>query len=95
VDVRATDLERLYVAGAFGTHLEAERALGTGLIPPMDAGRVQAVGNAAGQGAVFVLLDRKLRGEAETIAVGAEYIELSGSATFSRRYIACMELSAT
>ncbi len=91
---RASDLDRLYVAGAFGTHLEPRHAIGTGLLPPMDEERVEAVGNTAGRGAVLVLLNHLLRSEAERIAKQAEYVELSTASDFADRYIDQMAFPA-
>jgi len=85
--VRACEVARLYVAGAFGTHLRPQRALRTGLLPTIAEGRIRAVGNTAAQGAIFVLLDRRMQTEAEELAQRAEYVELSSDAGFSKRYL--------
>ncbi len=85
--IGASDLARLYVAGAFGTHLRPQRAFRTGLLPTIDEGRIRAVGNTAVQGAVFVLLDRRMQAEAEELVKRAEYVELSSDAGFSERYL--------
>jgi len=85
--VVAEDLERVYVAGAFGTHLQPQRALGTGLLPTLPTERIYAVGNTAGQGAVMVLLDRSLLSTADALAKRIETIELAAIPEFARRYI--------
>jgi len=85
--VSPADLDRVYVAGAFGTHLKAERALGTGLLPAIPADRFHAVGNTAGQGAAMVLLDEHLQSEIDALAKRIENIELAALPEFSRRYL--------
>ena len=52
-------VDRVMIAGAFGTHVDREKALIMGLIPDCDPDRVVPIGNAAGDGARMVLLDRK------------------------------------
>jgi uncharacterized 2Fe-2S/4Fe-4S cluster protein (DUF4445 family) len=85
--VAAEDLDRVYVAGAFGTHLLPERALGTGLLPMINKERIHAVGNTSGQGAAIVLLDERLRAAADALAQRVEFIELGSTAEFADRYI--------
>jgi len=90
VGVQAKNLGRLYVAGAFGTHLRPTRALRTGLLPDVDATRVLPIGNSAGKGAAAILLNHQLQREAAAIASSAEYIELSKSEEFTKHYMDCM-----
>lgn len=87
VGVSAEKLDRIYVAGAFGTHLQPERALGTGLLPMVKRERIQAIGNTAGQGAVIVLLDSRRQVDAEVLAGRVESIELASSPEFSERFL--------
>ncbi len=87
IGVNPEDLGRLYIAGAFGTHLRPHRAIRTGLLPGIPVDRIHAIGNSAGQGAVFTLLDHRLRSEAEYLSQRVEYIELSTQADFSDRYL--------
>ena len=87
------DLDRVYIAGAFGTHLLPERALGTGLLPAVEAERIRAVGNTAGQGAIMILLDERLQVEADALAKRVEHIELAAIPEFAKRYIDQMAFS--
>lgn len=91
--VNAQDLDRVYVAGAFGTHLQPERTLGTGLLPMIGEERIHAVGNTAGQGAVIVLLDERVRAEADALARRVEPIELGSSREFADRFIKRMSFA--
>ena len=93
--VAAGDLERVYIAGAFGTHLKPQRALGTGLLPAIPTERIRPVGNTAGQGAVMVLLNRSLLGAADALAKRVETIELATLPEFARRYIDRMAFPKT
>ena len=52
-------VERITLAGAFGSHIEPKYAMILGLIPDCDLGKVSSAGNAAGTGARIALLNRK------------------------------------
>ncbi|MBW1829932.1 MAG: DUF4445 domain-containing protein, partial [Deltaproteobacteria bacterium] len=83
-------LDAVKIAGAFGTHVDKEKALIMGLFPDCDLDIVRSVGNAAGDGARVVLLDRSMRDEANRIARNVEYVELSVEKDFQREFMAAM-----
>jgi len=83
----ALQLGSVVVAGGFGSFINKEKARRIGLFPFIELDKIIAVGNAAGKGALDVLL---LEGEAckvEEIRTGAHYIELSTSALFNEYYV--------
>ena len=66
--LKAEKLDEIILAGAFGSFLNPNSAIGAGLLPPVDVKKVHAAGNAAGEGAKLVLLDPKAKAKAEEIA---------------------------
>lgn len=70
-------LDRVVLAGAFGSYIDREEALVIGLFPDVPVQRVHVVGNAAGDGARMALLDADKRLEADKWAREIEYLELS------------------
>ncbi|MBM4339426.1 MAG: DUF4445 domain-containing protein [Deltaproteobacteria bacterium] len=80
-------LDRVMLAGSFGTHIDAERAMRIGMFPECDLNNVIAVGNAAGEGAMIALLNREKRGKAEEIARKVEYLELTLEKNFQEEFI--------
>ena len=56
-DLAVSDIDKIYIAGAFGSKIMAASALGIGLLPPLAAEQIEFIGNAAGIGAVHCLLD--------------------------------------
>ncbi|MFH2115915.1 MAG: ASKHA domain-containing protein [Spirochaetota bacterium] len=81
------EVESVFLAGGFGSYLRPESAAAIGLIPPLLLPKVQAVGNAAGHGAVRMLLFRN-EGEAlSSLAKAVRYLELSGSDYFRDRFV--------
>ena len=60
-------VERITLAGAFGSHIDVKYAMILGLIPDCDLAKVSAAGNAAGTGARIALLNRGARAEIEQV----------------------------
>lgn len=80
-------VDRVVLAGAFGSYIDAEEALLLGLFPDCPLGRIQAVGNAAGDGARIALLNRHKRQEADAVARRVEYIELTLEPDFQKYFV--------
>ncbi|MBW7957444.1 MAG: DUF4445 domain-containing protein [Deltaproteobacteria bacterium] len=83
--VKPEEVERVYVAGAFGAHLSPAALTGIGLLDSLWQ-EVRFVGDAALEGAALALSDRK-KEEAEELAETAKYMPLSGSPRFEREFI--------
>lgn len=84
------NIKNVYLAGGFGTYINVDSALKIGLIPSQLRGKIQSVGNAAGQGAIESLLSLKCLLDAEKISKKIKYIELSSSKDFNDYYMNCM-----
>ena len=63
--LRVEQVERIRLAGAFGSHIDVKYAMVLGLIPDCDLQHVTSAGNAAGTGARIALLDESARAEIE------------------------------
>jgi len=85
-------LDKVILAGAFGSYIDPEKALVLGMFPDCDLKNVYAVGNAAGDGARIALLNRDKRLEADEIARKVEYMELSIEADFQKEFIESMQI---
>ena len=85
-------VDRVKIAGAFGTHVDREKALIIGLFPDCEIGRIISVGNAAGDGARAALLNRRKREEANWISRNVEYIELTVEKDFQEQFIEAMQI---
>jgi uncharacterized 2Fe-2S/4Fe-4S cluster protein (DUF4445 family) len=82
--------DRIVLAGAFGSYIDKHHALAIGLLPDCDPEMVDSVGNAAGDGARFALLNIGKRREAEWIADKVDFIELATDPGFQREYVKAM-----
>lgn len=89
-----SDIKNVYLAGGFGTYINIDSALKIGLIPSELRGRIQAVGNAAGQGAIEGLVSQDCLSQANSISKKIKYVELSSSKDFNDFYIDCMMFEA-
>jgi uncharacterized 2Fe-2S/4Fe-4S cluster protein (DUF4445 family) len=88
------ELDRIYLAGTFGNHLEPRDIVAIGLVPPVPVERIESIGNAAGDGARMVLFNRRDRRRAHRLAASMRVVELSNRTDFQDLFIACTELSA-
>jgi len=85
--LKAEELGRVYVAGAFGSYLDPESAMAIGMLPDVPAERIVFVGNTAVAGAKMMLLSKEARGTAEELAEGVRYHELSLDPEFNREFL--------
>ena len=81
--VGAESLDDVIVAGAFGTYLDLESAIGVGLLVEVARERYRQVGNAAGRGAEQLLLSRERRAMADSLARRVRYVELTVHRSFT------------
>ena len=91
LDLTAGDIDRVIVAGQFGKHLNPESLTGAELIPAALGDRISYIGNSSMVGAQLCLINRQERVHAEKIAGNVEYIELSVSAGYEKRFTKCLQ----
>lgn len=85
-------VDRIVLAGAFGSYIDPLRAMVLGLYPDCDPAKVYAVGNAAGDGARIALLNRAKRAESAWAARRVEYVETAIDPEFQNEFVAAMHL---
>jgi uncharacterized 2Fe-2S/4Fe-4S cluster protein (DUF4445 family) len=85
-------VEKIVLAGAFGSYLDSERAMILGLFPDCDPQRVHAVGSAAGDGARIALLNSAKRQEIARIARWIEHVQIPMTGEFQERYLQALDL---
>lgn len=85
--VAYSDLERLYLAGGFGYHIDIDAALRIGLVPALPAERFQQLGNAAIEGATLALRSVTLRQQIESFVKGIEHVELETDEDFFDAFV--------
>jgi len=85
-------VEKVKIAGAFGTHVDREKALIMGLFPDCEIDKIISIGNAAGDGARAALLNREKREEANWVSRNVEYIELTVEKDFQQQFMEAMQI---
>ena len=85
--VSAEEIDALYLAGGFGNYMSKESAIKIGLLPKVLEDKIITVGNAAGIGAIQLLLGSISTEQCDKAKEACEYIELSHSPIFTKYYI--------
>ena len=85
-------IDRIRLAGAFGSHIDPKYAMVLGLIPDCDLDRVESAGNAAGMGALIALLHMPARPEIEATVRGVEKIETAVEPRFQEYFVDAMAI---
>ena len=85
-------VDRIVLAGAFGSYIDPKYAMILGLIPDCDLAQVTAVGNAAGDGARIALLNKHKRFEAQRIAEWVTYVETAVHPDFQQEFVGAIHI---
>ncbi|OED39464.1 drug:proton antiporter [Chromatiales bacterium (ex Bugula neritina AB1)] len=83
-------IDRIRLAGAFGSHIDVKYAMVLGLIPDCNLKHVSSAGNAAGSGARIALLNRDSRGEIEALVKQVEKVETAVEQKFQDHFVEAM-----
>ena len=90
IDIKSVD--RVVLAGAFGTHIDPKYAMVLGMIPDCELENVRAAGNSAGTGARMALLNKGARREIEAVVRDIEKIETAVEASFQDQFVKAMAI---
>jgi uncharacterized 2Fe-2S/4Fe-4S cluster protein (DUF4445 family) len=91
-DLQESDIDRVIIAGAFGTYIDVASAISIGMLPRLPLDRFRQVGNAAGMGAKMALISRTKREEARALARRVGYVELATDPQFMKTFSETMAL---
>jgi uncharacterized 2Fe-2S/4Fe-4S cluster protein (DUF4445 family) len=85
-------VDRIRLAGAFGSHIDVKYAIILGMVPDCDLSQVRSAGNAAGTGARIALLDATSRGVIETLVRRIEKVETAIEPRFQQLFVEAMAI---
>ena len=85
-------VDRIRLAGAFGSHIDVKYATVLGMIPDCDLAHVGSAGNAAGTGARIALLDATSRPVIEELVRQVEKIETALEPRFQAHFVEAMAI---
>ncbi len=86
-EMKASEIDRLYLAGGFGAGLNIHHAIACGLLPGFRPEQVKVVGNTSLAGAFQVLMNRGKLEKVIEVAQSIDTIELNLDPAFEGRYI--------
>jgi uncharacterized 2Fe-2S/4Fe-4S cluster protein (DUF4445 family) len=86
VGIDFAELSRVYVAGAFGGHIDPGHAITLGMIPDLPPATYDPVGNSSLRGAELVLLSASRRARCGEIRRKITYLELNVNQEFMLRF---------
>lgn len=81
------DINKLYIAGGFGAHLNIESAVKTGLILSEFKNKEIVLGNASLTGATELIFDTNKIDLLKTLAENSQHISIGGDPLFNENYI--------
>jgi uncharacterized 2Fe-2S/4Fe-4S cluster protein (DUF4445 family) len=81
------DIDKVYLAGAFGANLSKEGLETIGLLDVCWHDNIHIIGDAALDGAVLALASQENKERAERLAKECGYVSLSGSPGFEKEFI--------
>jgi uncharacterized 2Fe-2S/4Fe-4S cluster protein (DUF4445 family) len=85
-------VDRIRLAGAFGSHIDVKYATVLGMLPDCDLAQVSSAGNAAGTGARIALLDRRSRREIAALVRRIEKVETAVEPKFQAHFVEAMAI---
>lgn len=95
VDMELEAVEKVWIAGGFGNYLNIRAAVRIGLLPDLPPEKFVFLGNASVKGARLALLSGRAWQEAERVAQGITYLELSVGNTFMDEFVSALFLPHT
>lgn len=86
------EIDRVLLAGAFGSFMKPESACRIGLLPKVLADRIEAVGNAAGSGAKMLACSKMELEKTDQLVSQIQFLELAQLPEFQKTFARCMGL---
>ncbi len=95
VGLTIDDVQRIILAGGFGSYVDLEKAMTIGLLPEMDPSKVTFVGNGSLMGARMSSLTNRIRMDVVEVTRKMTNFELSETHSYMDNYIAALFLPHT
>jgi uncharacterized 2Fe-2S/4Fe-4S cluster protein (DUF4445 family) len=95
VGLTVKNLDRVILAGGFGSYVDLEKAMTIGLLPEMDPARVTFIGNGSLMGARMSALTNRIRRDVVEVTRKMTNFELSETHSYMDNYVAALFLPHT
>ena len=83
-------VEQIFLAGAFGNYIDKNNAKFIGMIPDLPSDKIFQIGNAAGIGSQYLLLNKNLRKKTLKLLKQTQYVEIGAKKEFQREFAEAM-----
>jgi uncharacterized 2Fe-2S/4Fe-4S cluster protein (DUF4445 family) len=95
VGMAVSNIERIMLAGGFGSYVDLEKAMVIGLLPETDASKVTYIGNGSLMGCKMSALTNRIRYDVVEVTKRMTNFELSETHSYMDNYIAALFLPHT
>jgi uncharacterized 2Fe-2S/4Fe-4S cluster protein (DUF4445 family) len=95
VGLSFADIQKVYIAGAFGNKLDVASCITIGLLPDVPTERIQFIGNSSAAGAKLAMLSRRLFDEVQDIRGRITYQELMVDPSYMDNFLSACFLPHT
>lgn len=95
VGLKIADIDRIILAGGFGSHIDVEMAMAIGLLPEIDPEKITYIGNGSLLGARMCCLTNRIRKDVANVLKKMTNFELSETPSYMDHYIAALFLPHT
>ncbi len=95
VGLSIQDLDRIFLAGGFGSYVDIEKAMVIGLLPEMDPDKITYIGNASLMGCRMSAMTNRIRRDVVEVTKKMTNFELSETPSYMDHYVASLFLPHT
>ncbi len=95
VGLSVQDIDRIIIAGGFGSYVDLEKAMTIGLLPETDPEKVTFIGNGSLMGARMSSLTNRIRKDVVEVTKKMTNFELSETHSYMDNYVAALFLPHT
>jgi uncharacterized 2Fe-2S/4Fe-4S cluster protein (DUF4445 family) len=95
VGMNVSSIERIMLAGGFGSYVDLEKAMIIGLLPETDAAKVTYIGNGSLMGCKMSALTNRIRYDVVEVTKRMTNFELSETHSYMDNYVAALFLPHT
>lgn len=95
VGLRVEDLDRIILAGGFGSYIDLEKAITIGLLPEIDPAKITYIGNGSLLGCRMSSLTNRLRKDVVEVTKKMTNFELSETPSYMDHYVASLFMPHT
>ncbi|MCE5336240.1 MAG: ASKHA domain-containing protein [Desulfobacteraceae bacterium] len=95
VGLKISDLDRIFLAGGFGSQVDVEKAMTIGLLPEIAPEKIRYIGNSSLLGARLCSLTNRVRKDVVDVMKKMTNFELSETSSYMEHYVAALFLPHT